>query len=75
MLSQETRACLDQAIEALPPSQRVILLLRDVAGWSSNETCCLLDISEVTERVLLHHARSQVRGALEKQFEEEDRYI
>lgn len=75
LLSQEMRAYLDQAIEALPPSQRLILLLRDVAGWTSNEACCLLDIPEVAERILLHHARSQVREALEKQFEKEDREI
>jgi RNA polymerase sigma-70 factor, ECF subfamily len=70
LLSQETHACLDRAIETLPPSQRVILLLRDVAGWASDETCCLLGISEATQRVLLHHARSQVRRALERHFKE-----
>jgi RNA polymerase sigma-70 factor (ECF subfamily) len=70
-VSQETRAYLDRAIEDLPPSQRVILLLRDVAGWVPVEICRLLGISEITVRVLLHHARSQVRGALEKQFEED----
>jgi RNA polymerase sigma-70 factor (ECF subfamily) len=71
LLSQETRAHLDRAIEALPPSQRVILLLRDVAGWAPDEICRLLGIAEATERILLHHARSQLRGALEKQFKED----
>jgi RNA polymerase sigma-70 factor (ECF subfamily) len=62
-------ADLDRAIEALPPSQRVILLLRDIAGWAPDEICRLFGIAEANERILLHHARSQLRGALEKQFE------
>ena len=71
LLSQETRACLEQAIEALPPSQREIIVLRDIEGWTSEETCRFLSISEVNQRVLLHRARSKVRGALEKYFQEE----
>ena len=71
LLSQETRACIDRAIEVLPPNQRVIITLRDIEGWGSEETCTFLGISEVNQRVLLHRARSKVRGVLEKYFEEE----
>ena len=71
MLSQETYACIMQAIEALPPNQRVIITLRDIEGWTSEETCAFLGISEVNQRVLLHRARSKVRRVLEEYFEEE----
>ena len=71
LLSQETRACIDRAIEALPPGQRVVIILRDIEGWTSDETCSLLGISAVNQRVLLHRARSKVRGVLEKYFEKE----
>ena len=71
LLSRETRACLEKAIEALPPGQRQIIILRDIEGWTSEETCRLFGISEGNQRVLLHRARSKVRGALEKYFEEE----
>jgi RNA polymerase sigma-70 factor, ECF subfamily len=71
LLSQETRACLEQAIEALPPGQREIIVLRDIEGWTSEETCNFLGISEGNQRVLLHRARSKVRSTLEKYFEEE----
>jgi len=70
LLSKETRACLEKAIEALPATQREIITLRDVEGWSSEETCSLLGISEGNQRVLLHRARSKVRGVLERYFAE-----
>ncbi len=71
LLSQETRARIDRAIEALPPAQREIIILRDIEGWTSKETCAFLGISEVNQRVLHHRARSKVRTVLENYFEEE----
>ena len=70
MLSRETCACIYGAIEALPPNQREIITLRDIEGWTSEETCAFLNISEVNQRVLLHRARSKVRTVLENYFEE-----
>ncbi len=45
--------------------------MRDVAGWSSEEVCDALAISEANQRVLLHRARSKVRGVLEAYFEQQ----
>jgi RNA polymerase sigma-70 factor (ECF subfamily) len=59
------------AIETLPKSQREVLTLRDVSGWTSAEVCGLLGISEVNQRVLLHRARSKVRRELERYFDDE----
>jgi RNA polymerase sigma-70 factor (ECF subfamily) len=64
----ETRDAALGAIEALPPRQREVISLRDVEGFSSEEVCNALDISETNQRVLLHRARSKVRGALEAHF-------
>ena len=66
MLSQETQALLRQAIEALPLQQREVISLRDVEGWSSDEVCNILNITDTNQRVLLHRARSKVRRALEQ---------
>lgn len=71
LLSQETRIYIDHAVEALPPVQRMVITLRDIEGWTSEEVCHSLEISEVNQRVLLHRARSKVRHALEKYFSEE----
>jgi RNA polymerase sigma-70 factor (ECF subfamily) len=65
LLARETREHALAAIDALPASQRAVISLRDVEGWSSDEVCDLLEISEGNQRVLLHRARSKVRGALE----------
>jgi RNA polymerase sigma-70 factor, ECF subfamily len=68
LLSKETRMCIEKAIAALSPNQREIITLRDIEGWSSEEACSFLGISEANQRVLLHRARSKVRGALERYY-------
>lgn len=65
LLASETREHLRAAIDDLPPMQRTVLTLRDVEGWSAEEVCNTLDISESNQRVLLHRARAKVRRALE----------
>ena len=65
LLSNETLAQIDEAIDRLPPNQREVIRLRDVLGWSSEEVRNALDLSETNQRVLLHRARSKVRRALE----------
>jgi RNA polymerase sigma-70 factor, ECF subfamily len=68
LLSRETLASIDDAIATLPPAQRTVITLRDVNGWTSDEVCNVLDISETNQRVLLHRARSKVRRELEQQL-------
>jgi RNA polymerase sigma-70 factor (ECF subfamily) len=65
LVSQETQAKLKAAIEALPPHQREVITLRDVHGWTSEEVCNALALTETNQRVLLHRARAKVRRALE----------
>jgi RNA polymerase sigma-70 factor (ECF subfamily) len=66
LLSAETRACILAAINALPQSQRRVITLRDVEGWSAEEVCNVLELSETNQRVLLHRARTKVRQALDE---------
>jgi RNA polymerase sigma-70 factor, ECF subfamily len=65
VLSQETQNHIHACIEALPVSQRDVVLLRDVHGLTADETCSLLRISEGNQRVLLHRGHAKVRRALE----------
>jgi RNA polymerase sigma-70 factor, ECF subfamily len=66
LLAAETREVIAAAIDRLPASQRAVISLRDIEGWSSDEVRNALDISEVNQRVLLHRARSRVRRELEE---------
>lgn len=65
-LSHELRDRVRDAIETLPGPQQVVIVLRDVESWASDEVAGLLQITEVHQRVLLHRARSRVRSALEQ---------
>jgi RNA polymerase sigma-70 factor, ECF subfamily len=69
LLAAETRERLAEAIEALPATQRAVISLRDIEGWTSEEVRNALDLSETNQRVLLHRARSKVRAALESYLE------
>lgn len=69
VLSRETRTQVASVIAALPSGQRQVITLRDVEGWSADEVCNALGLSETNQRVLLHRARSKVRRALEAYFE------
>ena len=71
LLSAETRSVLESAIEQLPPTQRTVIRLRDVEGWSAEEVRNVLELSETNQRVLLHRARAKVRRALEQYLAEE----
>ena len=69
-LTRETLAHIQKAVEALPPSQREVITLRDIEGWTADEVCNALEISETNQRVLLHRARARVRRTLEVYFDE-----
>lgn len=71
LASAETLGKIREAIGALPPLQAQVISLRDVEGWSSEEVCELLGLSEVNQRVLLHRARSKVRRVLEDYLADE----
>jgi RNA polymerase sigma-70 factor, ECF subfamily len=69
--TREAREKLAGAIAQLPEMQRMVITMRDVEGFGSDEVREALDISEVNQRVLLHRARSKVRNALEDYFDED----
>lgn len=57
------------ALDRLNGAQREVVVLRDVEGWSSQETCEALGISSANQRVLLHRGRAVVRQALQEYFD------
>lgn len=70
VLSEETGGKIRAAIADLPTVQRQVITLRDIDGFSAEEVCNILEISETNQRVLLHRARAKVRKALEEYLNE-----
>src|SRR3954453_2738888 len=69
LIAGETRRVILRAIEQLPDAQRVVITMRDVEGFPADEVTDALGISDGNQRVLLHRARSAVRGAIEEQLQ------
>jgi len=65
LLNNEMLAMISGAIDNLPDAQRLVITMRDVNGWTSDEVCNTLHISETNQRVLLHRARARVRNIVE----------
>jgi RNA polymerase sigma-70 factor, ECF subfamily len=68
------RAQLRQAIEAaldeLPEYHRVVILMRDVEGFSYEEMASMLEVPKGTIMGRLFHARRKMQAALESHLEE-----
>jgi len=67
-LSNEVYQVVMTALETLPPRQRSVVSLRDLAGHTSEEVSAMLEISAGNQRVLLHRGRSVVRAHLQSYF-------
>lgn len=65
MLARETLEVVQAALERLPPTQRAAVLLRDVEGLDTAESCNVLEVSETNLRVLVHRGRAAIRRALD----------
>jgi RNA polymerase sigma-70 factor (ECF subfamily) len=70
VIDADVLATVQRAADVLPPAQREVLTLRDMLGWNAAEVCDALGISDTNQRVLLHRARSKVRGALERYYDD-----
>src|SRR5262249_38720334 len=65
LLEEETRDRSHQALQTLPPTQREVLVLRDIDGLSPAQACKVLGLTDVAHRVQLCRARARIRRALE----------
>jgi RNA polymerase sigma-70 factor (ECF subfamily) len=63
---RQVREVLEQAIDQLPDSFRLVFVLRDVEGLSIEETAESLGVVAETVKTRLHRARKLMRAAVEK---------
>jgi RNA polymerase sigma-70 factor (ECF subfamily) len=73
LAASETRELIRRSLDTLAPAQQIVMTLRDIEGWSSEEVCAALEITPGNQRVLLHRARSRMRAILEQHLAEDAR--
>lgn len=66
--NDELRRILDEAIAKLSPEYRLVFLLRDVEGFSTEETGQMTDLSVPAVKSRLHRARAFLRNELNEAF-------
>ena len=66
LLRKEREQVLREAIEALPPDYKVVLVLRDLEGLSNEEVAEIVGTSVLAVKARLHRARLVLRGRLER---------
>jgi RNA polymerase sigma-70 factor (ECF subfamily) len=62
------RQVLEEAVDGLPETFRIVFILRDVEGMSIEETAGHLTIRPETVKTRLHRARKLLREAIEKRL-------
>lgn len=69
LLNEELAAHIQKAIIELPKKYRMVVVLRDQEGFSTEETAQILDISVANTKVRLHRARLFLREKLKGYFD------
>lgn len=73
LLNRELSDKIQSAIAGLPTDHRLVLVLRDMEGFSTEEAAGILHISTANVKVRLHRARLFVRDVLKEYYEHEPR--
>lgn len=66
--NNELKEILDNAIEKLPADYRIVFMLRDVEGLSTEETAKMVDLTIPAVKSRLHRARSFLRDQLNERL-------
>ena len=69
LLNEELSSVINKSILGLPEKYRVVIVLRDIEGFSTAETAQILNLSPSNVKVRLHRARLYLRDKLEGYFE------
>jgi RNA polymerase sigma-70 factor (ECF subfamily) len=70
LLSNESRLVMDEAVSDLPEALRIVFVLRDLEGLSTEETGEVLGLSKGAVKTRLHRARLWLRERMSSYFAE-----
>lgn len=71
LLNEELSSAIHRAIISIPKKYRMVIVLRDIEGFSTAETAEILNLSPANVKVRLHRARLYLRDKLKGYFENE----
>ena len=71
LLNDELLEKINEGILSLPEKYRLVIVLRDIEGFSTAETAQILNLSDANVKVRLHRARLFLRDKLKGYFENE----
>ena len=71
LLNEELASAVHQGILAIPRKYRMVIVLRDIEGFSTAETAQILNLSQSNVKVRLHRARLYLRDKLKGYFKNE----
>ncbi|MEW6195416.1 MAG: sigma-70 family RNA polymerase sigma factor [Bacteroidota bacterium] len=69
--NNELKKILDESIQKLEPEYRIVFMLRDVEGLSTEETAKIVELSIPAVKSRLHRARAFLRNELNERFKYE----
>ena len=69
LLNEELHGVINKTILTLPKKYRMVMVLRDIEGFSTAETAQILNLSPSNVKVILHRARLYLRDKLKGYFE------
>ena len=69
LLNGELAGAINRGILSLPKKYRMVIVLRDIEGFSTAETALILNLSPTNVKVRLHRARLYLRDKLKGYFE------
>ena len=73
--AEQIRRIVRENIDRLPEDYRLVLLLRDIDGYTTRETATILGIKINAAKTRLHRARSALKFMLEPVLEQTDCYV
>ena len=69
LLNEELAGVINKTIITLPKKYRMVILLRDIEGFSTTETAQILNLSPSNVKVRLHRSRLYLKEKLKGYFE------
>jgi RNA polymerase sigma factor (sigma-70 family) len=74
LMNKELKAILERAVAALPEKYRIVFMMREVQGMSTNETMEALDLGESNVKIRLTRAKEMLRSELATYWQPENLY-